>query len=47
MINEGRTKAWGHDAQALGNRCPKGGDTMPKAWATLLNAVSYCGLVLG
>ena len=32
--------AWGHDAQALSNRCPKGGDTMPKAWATLLNAVS-------
>ena len=47
LQHEGRTKAWGHDAQALGNRCPKGGDTMPKAWATLLNAVSYCGLVLG
>ena len=25
---------------------PRLGDTMPKAWATLLNAVSYCGLDL-
>ena len=37
---------WGHDAQALGNRCPKGGDTMPKAWATLLNVVLIVVLYL-
>lgn len=27
---------WGHDAQGLGNQCPKGGHTMPKAWATFI-----------
>ena len=29
-------KAWGHNAQAVGTQCPSRGDTMPKAWATLL-----------
>lgn len=27
---------WGHDAQGLGTLCPKGGHTMPKAWATFI-----------
>lgn len=25
-----------HYAQRLGNQCPKGGHTMPKAWATFI-----------
>lgn len=27
---------WGHDAQRVGNQCPKGGHTMPKPWATFI-----------
>lgn len=30
-------KGWGGNAQAVGTRCPSGGETMPKAWGTLIN----------
>lgn len=28
---------WEHDAQAVGTRCPSGGEAMPKAWGALIN----------
>ena len=30
-------KGWGGNAQAVGTRCPSGGEAMPKAWGTLIN----------
>lgn len=36
MVGGMMPKAWAHYAQGLGNQCPKGGHTMPKAWATFI-----------
>ena len=33
-------KPWGIYAQSVGTQCPSRGETMPKAWATLLIVVS-------
>mgnify|MGYP006959356712 CR=1 FL=1 len=30
-------KGWGGNAQAVGTRCPSGGEAMPKAWGALIN----------
>ena len=29
-------KGWGGNAQAVGTRCPSGGEAMPKAWGALI-----------
>lgn len=30
-------KGWGGNAQAVGTRCPSGGEAMPKGWGVLIN----------
>lgn len=30
-------KGWGGNDQAVGTRCPSGGEAMPKAWGVLIN----------
>ena len=39
-------KPWGIYAQSLGRQCPSRGDTMPKAWATLLIRMSDFSCVI-
>ena len=39
-------KPWGIYAQSLGRQCPSRGDTMPKAWATLLIRMSLFLILL-
>ena len=39
-------KPWGIYAQSVGTQCPSRGETMPKAWATLLIRMSLFLILL-